>query len=603
MGNTELNVSLMRKLLSLSLAIAFGSILPQIEVFSGQCGMYPSYIHSLSVVICIVGMVCAFTGVVGYAKEHNTTAIVSSLVTAGYLLISYIIGNGVVMLADRILVVSVVLVIFGGGRIAGKFAISHTLLNACCMKFIDPNCDGSWFNFGSLQSDALNQPFPFTPVWHLAQLPEQYASVLSMIVVVCEIGLPVMLLLSKPRSVMENAVAISIVLFSTFYYSAIGNFNWSVLVVISMCLSLIDADILVLLLGEQVFVRWGFPSIDFKEARAESLLLNVLVRLVAIFGIVGVAVGVIVIVLAGDLGNLSTMLPLAEIGAVALITLSLFAIVSAHRETGFKGPILIVFGLIFLGSSFLSVMTFNAVSFVNDYSSLPTCYSFHKSEGIDFPVHSKSGRAGFLFQTKYSVIGTNTVGSDLGGTKYAELSLPGSVHADEQRPPFLLGHLPRLALRLWKMGTGDLDNIRSGLELVDFLSAIVREGGNAIRVFFPDTDEKVLDALVAVKGNKKNEIRGFYQQYQVTSRAADHQWWKRSYDNVAALPSLNENKPKNIPPKDCSIIIPQKLFGFHLDTILITGMLGVLLLRILLSNPKKSASVSTSPSKSAKKNN
>jgi hypothetical protein len=300
--------------------------------------------------------------------------------------------------------------------------------------------------------------------------------------------------------------------------------------------------------------------------------------------------------------SFASRLPLPQIGALCLLGLTLVAIISAHGEVGFRGPVLILLGLVLSGSSVLSVVSFFTVPFHNDYSGLPTCYTFANNEGVDFPVHSKSGRAGFLFQTKYSVIGTNTVGSELGGTKYAELSLPGSVHGDEQRPPFLLGHLPRLALRLWKMGTGDLENIRSGLALVDFLSAVVRDGGNAIRVFFPDTDEKVIEALVQTSGKRKNEVRGFYQQYQVTSRAADHQWWKRSYDNVAALPSLGENKQGNSPPRNCSVIIPAKLFGYHLDTIMITGMLGILLLRILFSDPRKVPAVS-SPAKSQKKNN
>ena len=604
MESQDLNENLLSRLLSLSLGIALASIIPQTEVFTGQCGLNPSYMHMLFVIISVTGLISSLGGLVGYSYTKIKRGPSLAIGSICYLVVCLGIGDGTFLLADRILLASLMVVVIDGGRATRKFLIGSIILSTGITKFVDQNCDGAWYSFGSLQADAINQPFPFTPVWHLAQLPESYSSLFSMVIVVSELGLPFLLLFSRSRSVFENAVAISIACFSTFYYSVIGNFNWSALVVIAMCISLVDSDILVLLLGEQIFVRWGFENVTFNEARAESLFLNVLLRLVAVVGAIGVGVGVVVIVFAGDLGNLTGRYPVADIGAVVLVLATLFAVVSAHKESGLKGPILVLLGLILAGSSFLSVLTFSAVPFTNDYSSLPTCYSFHQSAGIDFPVHSKSGRAGFLFQTKYSVIGTNTVGSDLGGTKYAELSLPGSVHADEQRPPFLLGHLPRLALRLWKTGTGDLNNIRSGLELVDFLSGIVREGGNAMRVFFPDTDDKVLEALGAVKGNKKNEIRGFYQQYQVTSRAADHQWWKRSYDNVAALPSLGEGKVKNLPPKDCSAIVPQKLFGFHSDLILITGFLGVLLLKILLSNPKKSsAGSSSSPSKSHKKTN
>jgi hypothetical protein len=602
MKSTHLSHILCGRLIHIAQAIAFASMIPQFEVFTGSCGLQPSRFHMLLITLSVVSLGWSFSGLIGRLTKTSTEHILKMLTVLTYLLAAYYLGEGKILLADRVLIESATLLFFESGAMARKFVVARMLLGSALGKFIDSNCDGSWMSFGSLQSDALNQPFPFTPVWHLAQLPGHYASVISMGVVACEFLLPLFFVFSRPKSAMENAVATYIVCFSTFYYSLIGNFNWSVLIVVALCLSVIDSDVLVLLFGEQIFQRWGFEKIELNESRAEALLLNILVRMVAIFGVIGVTVGATLVTLDGDLWNIANRFPVTEIGALLILGLTFFAIVNAHREVGFRGPILILLGLVLSGSSVLSIISFSTVPFKNDYSSLPTCYSFSASEGIEFPVHSKSGRAGFLFQTKYSVIGTNTVGSELGGTKYAELSLPGSVHADEQRPPFLLGHLPRLALRLWKMGTGDLENVRSGLGLVDFLSGIVRDGGNAIRVFFPDTDDKVMDALIDTSGKRKNEIRGFYQQYQVTSRAADHQWWKRSYDNVAALPSLSENKQDNLPPKNCSIIIPAKLFGYHLDTILITGMLGILILKILFTDPRKMSSVSP-PAKSQKKNN
>ena len=590
----------------MGVAIGFVSLLSQAEALSGNCGFHPAKLHAILVILIIGGLSASISVAMGFEPAGIVSVVGSSLIVGAYILFVYLLEQGGVLLADRVLFDCAIVLALNGSSTTKKFVIGKLMISAAISKFLDTNCDASWFSFSSLKSDALNQPFPFTPVWHLAQLPDHYASILSMLILVCEVVLPLCLMLSTSGSVIENASAISIVAFSTLYYSVIGNFNWSVLVLIALCLSLIHSDVLILLFGEQLFTRWGFRNVEYNEKRAESFFLHVLMASFAILGALWICVGLIVLLLKGDLMNIPTEWSVGNAVSILLIVLTLRSCLASYKESGPKGPLIILAGIVVSGSSFLSMISFSWIPFKNDYSSLPTCYSFSRPDGIEFPVHSKTGRAVFLFQTKYSVIGTNTVGSDLGGTKYAELALPGSVHADEQRPPFLLGHLPRLSLRLWKMGTGDLENIRSGLELVDFLSAIVRDGSNAIRVFFPDADDNVVNSLISSvqkTNKKKNDIRGFYQQYQVTSRAADHQWWKRNYENVAALPALSESKPKNLPPSDCSILVPPKILGYHLDTILITGIIGLLVLRILFINPKKSsATMTTSPqSKSGQK--
>ena len=181
-------------------------------------------------------------------------------------------------------------------------------------------------------------------------------------------------------------------------------------------------------------------------------------------------------------------------------------------------------------------------------------------------------------------MGTNTVGSNLGGTRYAELSIPGSVHGDETRPPFLLGHLPRLALKVWAIGTGQPNHVSEGLNILHHLEAIIERGSEAMRVIFTSADDGTIAALIG--GNKKNQVQSFYQAYEVTSRAADHQWWRRNYQAVLALPTNRLEVTDPVADK-CTPVIPVKIAGTTLDMILPSAVLGALVLRLLFSSDKK----------------
>jgi hypothetical protein len=577
---------LSERLLAAGVAISFASSLTQIEMFTGSCGLYPSTFHLILIGACICGMVLSTRAIMTPIVLNRPSKYILCGMALVYACTHYILNGGYLIHADKLLIEAAIIFALPKSGYLRKAFITRVLIGVALSRFLDPNCDGSWYRFASLKTDALNQPFPFTPVWHLAQIPDAIVRMISALIIGTELIAPIVLLLARPESPLESAASMTILSLSMLFYGLIGNFNWCALIIVAMCVSLIHPSILTLVLGDQAFVRWGFDDdIEFNESESETQLIKTIGSWAVIgFGICAF-VGCIAIGFDYNIHKLLSMIPLALVGPAVTGTIVSFGVISCLRESGTKFilPITVLLGgLAMNGSTFTHILTNGWVPFENDYSGLPTCYTFNQLEG--FPVHSGSGRASFLFQTKYSVIGTNTVGSNLGGTRYAELSIPGSVHADEQRPPFLIGHLPRLALKLWKTGTGNLDDIKTGLELIETLSNVIRNGGRALEVFFPDTDPKIIEALSS-SGKKKNDVRAFYQSYGVTSRAADHQWWKRDYENVSALPDY-PGVSARINPK-CSPVIPAKLLGYNLDMILITGMLGLVLLRILLSNPKR----------------
>jgi len=542
-------------------------------------------------------MFIAITGFLVGAHEttwstRSPTKSSKVLITLGvvYCGLQYFSGSGTLE-ADRILVETAIVFTLPNNRVVRKLLLARLIIGTALGRFVDPNCDGSWYTFASLKSDAINQPFPFTPVWHLAQLPDSITRILSVLIVATELTTPVILVLSRSGSSLESACAGTILFLNVAFYGIIGNFNWCILVVFSLCVSLVSPSVVTLLVGKETFVRWGLEIIDFNDSEAESDLIKSIASWSLIALLVSIVSSVIVFVFDYNIHELLAVFSFRFLGPLVLGMLLFIGLMTAVKESAKLGdtkiilPVVVILGgVIYNGSAFSSVLTGGLFEFQNDYSGLPTCYTFSASEG-NFPTHSSEGRAAFLFQTKYSVIGTNTVGSNLGGTRYAELSVPGSVHADEHRPPFLLGHLPRIALTLWRTGTGNIENIKHGLGIMQSLSDVIRNGGKGIEVFFPDADDKVVTAL---ESSKKNEVRSFYQSYGVTNRAADHQWWKRNYDDVSALPELSGSVKIDT---NCTPILPSKILGYNLEMILITGLLGMIVLRILLTRPNKAANM------------
>jgi hypothetical protein len=568
-------VFLANRALSGAFFVGFVSLLTHLELFAGGCGTTPVRLMPILAVLILVGIASSACSLVGVRSVTRHGSIIFAQLSAIYAVVCFGMYGLDFLLTDRILIEAGLL--FGvcmHNPTAIKFVILRIMWSAVLGKYLDANCDGSWLTFSSLKSDALNQPFPFTLVWHIAQLPDYITRLISALVVSAEVVLPVTCLLSRRASALEQGSIIGILLLCLGYYSTIGNFNWSALVLGSLALRMLAPSIVTVVIGVKTFARWGYVAevSDVEKSATRAILGYLLVS-----AIIGIMYGILHLVLSFDLSNLSRTLPVREVLIVVLLGcfgFSAYLVVKTRRAL--VSVVVLLCGIAFAGDSYLSAMTAGYIAYDNDYSGLPTCYTF-ASGASEFPLHSRGGRSAFLFQTKYSEVGTNTVGSKLGGTRYAEMSVRGSVHGDEERPPFLIGYLPRLSLILWRMGTGNLKNVQAGMSLVNHLEAVVASGSPGISSFFPDASDTVKLALLG----KENPIQAFYRMYEVTHRAADHQWWKRSNEHVAALPT---DKRRADELSECQVYIPTKLpGGLHLETVLIMGVVAMLIMRILFT--------------------
>ena len=573
------------KILAGAFAVGLISGLCQLEVFTGECGINSWFLHIPLVVSVLMGFTLALALLLDCRNMFGLSAVsMHWCVLITYSTMTFSMNGSDIPACDRILIEIGIVALMGWNSTVTKMFIARFLISTALSKYMNVVCDGSWFTFSSFKSDALNQPFPFTPVWHIAQLPDTLVESLSVLIVISELLLPIILIFSTTRSPFESASATGIVGLCIFY-ALIGNFNWSILILLSCTVRFITPSVLTLVLGEKTFIRWGMETSQFSEEEAERELIQTLLASTKLFiAFISLVIGCKFLLL-NDISVFALYaIPYRELLASILWIItgrSFMKLVSA----GPKHMLFMVIALAVSQCEWVTLMSLGRLKFSPDYSTLPTCYTF-KSD-LDFPVHSNAGRAAFLFQTKYSQLGTNTIGSDLGGTKYAELSIPGSVHADEQRPPFLLGHFPRLALKLWKMGTGNQESINEGLVLIERLSQAVRDGSDAVHVLFPNTPQYILSAHVG----KTNQIQSFYQDYTVTSRAADHQWWKRSYDKVSALPFAGVSAQAPIRVR-CSVIVPPKIMDVSLELILLMGTLGALLVKLLFSSSKAVTEIS-----------
>ena len=480
--------------------------------------------------------------------------------TALYLSSSYMIYESEMLTADKFLIeVAIIWVLPLDTTALCRFLLARVLFSAAVGKL--SICGTSWLGAASIAVDSLNQPFPFTPVWHLAQLPGQMTHVISVLVFSSELLTSLLLTFTKSTGCLWVAISL------TGFYAIIGNFNWVLLVMAACITRCLPDDIISLIVGQTTLERWGFiRTIKSDESQAEATTLMSLRE--------GMLVSVLVWITVGALLSAPSIIERSfkSITFILAVLILVAALLRASGGVASRGFILLVS---FLTSSvYRESVTAGMLPHADDFSGVPSCFVFPVG-GLGKAVHSNDSRAGYLIQTKYAVMGTNTVGSDLGGTRYAELSLSGSVHGDETRPPFLLGHLPRHALKVWRIGTGTPHDVESGLRLLRTLERMVETGSNAVRVFFPGTADFVLDAIVG----KKNQVQAFYQPYKVTSRVADHQWWKRNYDDVAALPT------KDVVPypvvRECDILVPQKVFGMTIDLILLSSIVCGAIVKLL----------------------
>jgi hypothetical protein len=555
---------LCQKLIGICFGLAFGSLIAQAEMFTGQCGLSSSAFHGLFLVVAVCSFLLSL-GVVMNAKLFNLSDS-SALqgLSISYAILSYSVF-GELMRNDFLLIQAGFAASLDSQPLL-RIIISQSLFTAFASKVTLMNTSSS---------DLLNQPFPFTPVWHIAQIPETFTEILFKFVTCSECFLSIAIV------ALDSLGPALAVLGLCVYYGLMGNFNWTVLILTASGLRLVSSQIIQLVIGPSAFHRWGYQNLwPLNEPAAEGELFAAIIDSAKVFG--GIAVLVLV------LSYLPIQVVLAVVSA-AIFALALFKTKSTPKILG-----LVILGIVTSGQAFISSVTLNTVPFQEDYSMLPVGYTFAESFSTSRPQHSGDGRSVYLLQTKFTQIGTNTVGDNLGGTRYAELSLPGSVHGDETRPPFLVGHFPRLATRLWRIGTGKKTDVDEGLRLMATLEKIVESGSNAIRVMFSNADESVLSALIGKV--RKNQVQGFVQMYSVTHRAADHQWWKRDFEKAVALPTKEYRaSTKPIPSLQCTPIIPGKILEVPMELILTTSVVGAMLVAILFlsQKPQKRSQSST----------
>lgn len=557
-----------QKLVAAALSVAFASSIAQVEAFSGECGLNPAAHHPLFVGLLVAGLGISLA-VLSNVEMRVPVEFLLAGISIGYVLIAGAVYGADLLAADRILVeVGVLALVARVHPFAYRVLAARMLISCAIAKVL--SCGSVWLSFSAVKTDALNQPFPFTPVWHLAQLPDNITSILSMIILVAEILLPALLVLSRSTGPLFCALGL------TAYYAVIGNFNWTILILVATLVRLIPSNIVTLVLSGTTLRRWGWKSdTQFMEKEAESAFVAglgqaALVSFTICTLVAGIALGLQGTLFGAPLHNVLVGLSASIVG---------YSVWRLRRNP--KVLLVVGLGMWFSGKSMLSLLSVGHIAHVDDFSGLPGCFTF-TTGSMGKAAHTKDGRAGFLLQTRFSQMGTNTVGSDLGGTRYAELAVPGSVHGDEVRPAFLLGHLPRLALKLWRIGTGREYDVREGLLVLRRLERAIEEGSEALHVLF--NDEFTTSALVG----KKNQVQAFYQMYQVTHRMADHLWWKRNYDQVAALPTKEIAVVAPIAQK-CAWMVPPRIMGVGTDLILTTMILLVVVGKLLFTSerPKK----------------
>ena len=560
------SVFLSTKILQCALAIAFASNLAQLEMYTGACGLTPSSLH----VLLLFAGITAFVLVMSMLSNIRTIEREKELLlglSIAYGLTTFVFA-GELSKCDILLIEACVVFTSCSNELwVYKFLIGRVLFGLAYSKFAA--CGNASETLSSLKSSALNQPFPFTPVWHLAQVPDTLTSFSSLILIVSEILLPVLFLFTESAAIIYGVFGLAL------FYTCIGNFNWSVLLLIAAAVRVLPPELTTLLAGSTLLKRWGYTNEDsWDESAAETKFITSLVEWAKIIALIIATTGIIhaPIRLLDDLDEHVWRIG----GSILAVCLFIRAFYSLRASP--KALLILIVGAWLSGGDYVSLATIGFVKHTEDFSGLPTCYTFVENSDIG---HTRDGRSVYLFQTRFKQTGTNTVGRNLGGSRYAELSFPGSVHGDEVRPPFLMGHFPRLALKLWRIGTGRPADVVEGIQLCSHLEKVIATGSPAMRVFFSSVEDSVLSSMVG----SQNQVQAFAQRYQVTSRAADHQWWKRSQEHVSALPTKHVASPYTL-VEDCSVIVPSKILGVPLETILLTAIAVAFVLRIVMSSGK-----------------
>lgn len=573
------SVFLSRKLIQGCLAIAFASNFAQLEMFSGGCGLNASPWHLPLVLLTFAAMAAAISLFLHLppADKREKEIMITLTIIYGF---STLFFAGEVSVAD-LLLLEICFVSCFSAEVdwVYRFHLARVLLGLAYTKLTA--CGDPWESINSLKTSALNQPFPFTPVWHLAQVPDNITSIAALILLVSELLVPVFLVLTRSVGAVFSTLCLA------SYYGLIGNLNWTVTLMVACAIRLLPWEITTLILGSTTLKRWGFSEEQstWNEARAESKLLAGLIEWAKLIGVTSIATFLLYRYIENlkMLDNIFWSMSASVLGS-SLLLWTLFTV-----RTSPKAALLILIGIWFAGRNFASLVSLGAFKHVEDYSGLPTCYTFANNDDIG---HSREGRSVYLFQTRFTQIGTNTVGRDLGGTRYAELSVPGSVHGDEVRPPFLMGHFPRVALKLWKIGTGHPVDVVEGIQLCRHLEKVVEAGSSAVRVFFSTADDSILSSMEG----RKNQVQSFAQRYEVTNRVADHQWWKRSHEHVVALPTKHVASPYTL-VQECAVIVPPKVFGVPMETVLLLGIVAAFVLRILFTSGKAEAEINNKKKK------
>ena len=155
------------RVVSACFGIALASLLSQAETYTGNCGFFPGRGHVMYLIGAFTGFIVALLLSLNVAIPQDKHQHALCALSFVYLLLCHGIYNGVET-SDWLLIEGGLVTAFAIEQTPlVRFFVARSLVAVVVAKLTQ--CDSSGLSFSSMPSDALNQPFPFTPVWHLSQ--------------------------------------------------------------------------------------------------------------------------------------------------------------------------------------------------------------------------------------------------------------------------------------------------------------------------------------------------------------------------------------------------------------------------------------------------
>ena len=517
-----------RRVVAFASLCAFASLGQQADALFGSCGLYevPLFFGAQKFPALVVKLICGIGAVISFldfiAKLKAYPVILPILYGSLQIISSAAVADGVTLThADWLLLEALVILhpkIWN--KNVGNFFVGRLLLHALASKLI--GCDANGQDWLGIKFDAVNQPFPFTPVWHLNRLPDSLVGALNVSVIlvegtvgVCLIVLPLLFLKSSaadskaprvaPPSFIDGLKLFASV--SSFVYSlffmVVGNFNWSLPLLAAFALAGMPGPFVEGLLGAELLRRWGCKSRG--ELSKEDLEILVVHSLT--FGAIGfLCFGGLV--LQGPVRGVITPNMIAEFLPNALVVLGwVFAFCLLKSTSKAVALLSILFAIFSQDAIGRSIVLMN---FETDFSSTLACSTFPEHAA---GRHTREGRATVIFGAR--------VDSALPEDRYTELSFPAAIHIEDIRPTHLLFHFPRLSLMAWRSLARPKEGSNSLLEKV---RARVAAGHASVRSLFSDAPESRIRKVI---GKRVKEAFGYFQVYGLTERMADHQWYTK----------------------------------------------------------------------------